>query len=109
MNKQFKFENQIINENAVFNIKPEQVLMVELQQSMKKLKMRSFKSYLKWVDTDRIQRTTISINQIASLLNVNHYTATSLAVEWMNNIGGTVVDHAGINAYYFKGVYEIVN
>lgn len=109
MKTQFKFETQIVNENAVFNTKPEHVLMVELQQSMKRLKLRSFKSYLKLVDTDRIQRTSISIKEIASLLNVSTYTATELAVEWMNNIGGRVVDHADINAYYFKDIYEITN
>lgn len=109
MNSQFRFEKQKINENSIFNIMPEQLLMLDLQIAMNHINIKTFKAYLKEMETTRIQRTTISIKAISKLLNVSEYLATELTVRWMNNIGGSVVDHAGIHAYYFKGVYEIIN
>lgn len=111
-NAQFKFEKQdfTLNDWMYLNAKPEHVLMIELQQSMKRLKMRSFKSYLKYMETKRIQRSTIGLNQIASLLNISFREADNLAHEWKNNkqIGGTVVYTAGLNCYYLSDVYEII-
>src|SRR6185295_3809655 len=112
MATQFKFENQdfTINDYMYMNAKPEQVLMIELKESMKRLKMRSFKSYLKYMETKRIQRTTIGLNQISSLLNISFLEAENLAHECSNNkhVGGRVVYTAGLNCFYLSDVYEIV-
>lgn len=111
-NAQFKFEKQdfSLNDWMYLNAKPEQLLMLELQQSMKRLKMRSFKSYLKYMETKRIQRSTIGLNQIASLLNISNRAAENLAFDWSNNkeIGGNVVFTAGLNCFYLSNVYEII-
>lgn len=113
MNTQFKFEKQdfTLNDWMYLNAKPQHVLMLELQQSMKRLKMRSFKSYLKYMETDRIQRTTIGLNQIANLLGISNREADNLAHEWSNNkeIKGSVTYTAGLNCYYLSDVYEIIN
>lgn len=109
-NPTFKFEKQNIDNNLVFNVKPEQVIMLQLQNAMKSLKIRSFKTYLTtYTQTTRVQRVSISIAEIGRLLGVDNYTADALAVKWMNEIGGNVVYSADIAAYYFNGVYEITN
>lgn len=111
MQTQFKFEKQdfTLNDWMYLNARPEHVLMIELQQSMKNLKMRSFKSYLKYMETKSIQRSTIGLNQIARLLNISTREAENLAFEWSNNkeIGGNVVFTAGLNCFYLSDIYEI--
>lgn len=112
MNTQFKFEKQpkLTTDFAYLNITPEQVIMIQLQNAMKRLNIRSFKSYLdKYTQTKRVQRTSISINDIAKILNISTKEADYLAVQWMNNIGGSVTYCADVAAYYLKGVYEITN
>lgn len=112
MNTQFKFEKQpkLATNFAYLNVTPEQVIMLQLQNTMKVLKIRSFSSYLnKYTQTKKVQRTSITIKEIATLLNISTREADYLAVQWMNNIGGQVTYCADIAAYYVKGVYEITN
>ena len=110
-NPQFKFEKQVLSnkEYEFLSVSPEQVIMLDIQNNMKTAGYRSFKSYLKYHETTRIQRTGISLKEIAKLLNITIYDAEYLAVQWMNEIGGTVVQHADLNCYYFKETYDIVN
>src|SRR5690348_6609827 len=110
MSAQFKFEKQNLEFDYLIDVvTPEQVIMMGIQQRMRFNNKRSFASYLKYIDVKRIERTSISLTEIADLLNVPLRYAEYIAVEWMNSVGGSVVQHAGINAYYLKDVYEIIN
>lgn len=110
---QFKFQKQDFTKNdwMYLNARPEHILMLELQESMNRLKIRSFKSYLKYMGTNRIQRSTIGLNQIARILRISGRESENLAHDWSNNkdIKGNVVYTAGLNCYYLSDVYEIIN
>lgn len=109
MKTQYKFSDQKITNEYDFLYKlPEHVVMLDIQESMDRLKIKSFNSYLKRIQCDRIQRTSISIREISSLLNISLREADKLAVGWTNDIGGQVTYCADIDAYYFKGVCEII-
>jgi len=91
------------------SVTPEQVVMIDIQKSMRQLKKRSFSSYLKYIECNKIQRTSLSVKEISSLLNISTCQADLLAVQWHNTIGGQIVSHADLYCYYFKGVYDIIN
>jgi len=108
MNPQFTFQKPEINGYAWMNATPEKVVMLEIAKNMKNKNMRSFKSYLKWAETNRIQRANITVSEVEELLKISRNEAEYLIRKWKEEIGGTYSCCANLDTYYFPGVYEIV-
>ena len=86
---------------------PEQVVMLQIAAYMKQDKKRSFSSYLKSCGTDRIERVSISVKEIAEILNISIREADSLVRNWRDEIGGKFVQAADLYCYYFKEKIEV--
>lgn len=114
MATQIKFYTPVFkNEYAVYGATPQDVIMLDIIESMKLKKFRSYKSYLKnYIESKRTQRSSISIKEIARLLKISNREADYLAVEWMNSndpiIKGRLVQSCDLYTFYLSDVFDIV-